>query len=85
MTDTTQQSTPPLRALLPRIFSRAQPAGALENLLRTVRAQHPKADLALIERACKVAERAHEGQTRKSGEAYITHPLAVAQILADLG
>lgn len=85
MTDTTQQSTPPLRALLPRIFSRAQPAGALENLLRTVRAQHPKADLALIERAYKVAEKAHEGQTRKSGEPYITHPLAVAQILADLG
>ncbi len=85
MTDTTQQSTPPLRALLPRIFSRAQPAGALESLIRTVRAQHPKADVALIERAYKVAERAHEGQTRKSGEPYITHPLAVAQILADLG
>ncbi|UYN84188.1 MAG: bifunctional (p)ppGpp synthetase/guanosine-3',5'-bis(diphosphate) 3'-pyrophosphohydrolase [Microcella sp.] len=85
MTDTTQQSGAPLRALLPRIFSRAQPAGALEHLLRTVRAEHPKADIALIERAYQVAEAAHEGQTRKSGEPYITHPLAVAQILADLG
>ena len=85
MTDTTQQSTASLRALLPRIFSRSQTPGALEKLTRTVRAQHPKADIALIERAYQVAERAHEGQTRKSGEPYITHPLAVAQILADLG
>jgi GTP pyrophosphokinase len=85
MTDTTQQSSASLRALLPRIFSRSQTGGALESLVRTVRAQHPKADIALIERAYQVAERAHEGQTRKSGEPYITHPLAVAQILADLG
>ncbi|MFN4000776.1 RelA/SpoT family protein [Microcella sp.] len=85
MTDTTQQSSASLRALLPRIFSRSQTGGALESLIRTVRAQHPKADIALIERAYQVAERAHEGQTRKSGEPYITHPLAVAQILADLG
>lgn len=85
MTETTQQSAASLRALLPRIFSRAQPVGALETLLRTVRAQHPKADLALIERAYHAAERAHEGQARKSGEPYITHPLAVAQILAELG
>ncbi len=53
--------------------------------MRTVRMHHPKADLALIERAYTVAERAHEGQKRKSGEPYITHPIAVAQILADLG
>ena len=46
---------------------------------------HPKVDLSLIERAYTVAERAHEGQKRKSGEPYITHPIAVAQILADLG
>ena len=87
MTETQQppQSTATLRALLPKLFSRAQPAGGLEKLVRTVRAQHPKADLGLIERAYQVAERAHEGQTRKSGEPYITHPLAVAQILADLG
>lgn len=84
MTDVTQ-GTVPLRSLLPRIFSRSQPAGALDRLIRTVRAQHPKADIPLIERAYAVAEKAHEGQTRKSGEPYITHPLAVAQILAELG
>lgn len=85
MTETTQQSSASLRALLPRIFSRSQSGGALEALIRTLRTHHPKADIALIERAYQVAERAHEGQTRKSGEPYITHPLAVAQILADLG
>jgi GTP pyrophosphokinase len=85
MTETTQQSTASLRALLPRIFSRSQSGGALEKLIRTVRAQHPKADIGLIERAYQVAERAHEGQTRKSGEPYITHPVAVAKICAELG
>ncbi|MFK5635577.1 MULTISPECIES: RelA/SpoT family protein [unclassified Ornithinimicrobium] len=58
---------------------------ALEPLLRSVRATHPKADLSLIERAYEVAEREHQGQKRKSGDAYITHPLAVASILAELG
>ncbi|GLI28783.1 GTP pyrophosphokinase [Agromyces rhizosphaerae] len=76
---------PSLRRLVPRIFSKAQPSGAVDTLLRTVRMHHPKADLAVIERAHAVAERAHEGQKRKSGEPYITHPIAVAQILADLG
>ncbi|MFK5689325.1 RelA/SpoT family protein [Ornithinimicrobium sp. LYQ92] len=58
---------------------------ALEPLLRSVRATHPKADLALIERAYAVADEMHKGQLRKSGDAYITHPLAVATILAELG
>ena len=38
-----------------------------------------------VERAFLIAEKAHEGQLRKSGERYITHPVAVAQILAELG
>ena len=57
----------------------------LEPLLRSVRATHPKADLSVIERAYAVAERAHDGQMRKSGDPYITHPLAVTTILAELG
>src|SRR6478609_7358111 len=57
----------------------------LEPLFRAVRANHPKADLALIERAYRVAEELHAGQTRKSGDPYITHPLAVTTILADIG
>lgn len=57
----------------------------LEPLLRAVRATHPKADLAVIERAFEVAARAHAGQKRKSGDPYITHPVAVSAILAELG
>jgi len=57
----------------------------LEPLLRTVRSSHPKADLSIIERAYDVAENAHQGQLRKSGDPYITHPLAVTTILAELG
>ena len=57
----------------------------LEPLIRTVRATHPKADLRLIERAYEVAARQHANQSRKSGDPYITHPLAVAMILAELG
>ena len=85
MTEAGVNSTASLRRLVPRIFSKAQPSGAVETLMRTVRMHHPKADLGLVERAYTVAERAHEGQKRKSGEPYITHPIAVAQILADLG
>jgi GTP diphosphokinase / guanosine-3',5'-bis(diphosphate) 3'-diphosphatase len=57
----------------------------LEPLLRTVRGTHPKADISVIERAFDAAARAHSGQKRKSGDPYITHPVAVASILAELG
>ena len=84
-TQLTRPSQPALRRLVPRIFSRSQPSGAVDTLMRTVRSHHPKADLGVIERAYSTAERAHDGQTRQSGEPYITHPVMVAQILADLG
>ena len=57
----------------------------LEPLFRTIHSNHPKADLRDIERAYEVAERYHRGQKRKSGDPFITHPLAVATILAELG
>jgi GTP diphosphokinase / guanosine-3',5'-bis(diphosphate) 3'-diphosphatase len=87
VTETREQapSTASLRRRVPRLFSRSQPAGAVETLIRTVRTHHPKADTSVIERAYATAERAHAGQLRQSGEPYITHPLAVSQILADLG
>ena len=47
--------------------------------------RHPGASPELIQRAFKAAHAAHDGQMRKSGEAYITHPVAVAEIIADLG
>ncbi len=57
----------------------------LEPLIKTVRATHPKADVRLIERAYEVAAHCHADQKRLSGDPYITHPLAVATILAELG
>ena len=83
--DTTTSGTTALRRLVPRIFSRGSAPGAVDQLVRTVRTNHPRADISVIERAYAVAERAHRGQKRRSGEPYITHPIAVAQILADLG
>jgi len=76
-----------LRYRLPRIFTRGSTAlGAdLAELVKVVKVNHPKSDHQVIERAYKTAAKYHEGQKRKSGEDYITHPLAVARILADLG
>ncbi|MGH9077206.1 MAG: RelA/SpoT family protein [Acidimicrobiales bacterium] len=62
-----------------------QAADALTPLLSAFRARHPKGDTSLIVRAYEQADRAHDGQLRRSGEAYISHPLAVATILAGLG
>ncbi|MGH3226385.1 MAG: HD domain-containing protein, partial [Streptosporangiaceae bacterium] len=57
----------------------------LEPLIKTVRATHPKADIRLVERAYDTAAHWHRDQKRKSGDPFITHPLAVATILAELG
>jgi len=56
----------------------------VQPLLDKVREYNPSADVALIQRAFEFAAKAHEGQTRRSGEPYITHPLAVAEIVASL-
>ncbi|MFB6888810.1 RelA/SpoT family protein [Kitasatospora sp. NPDC056327] len=58
---------------------------ALEPLVQAHRRHHPQADLGLLGRAYRLAEESHRGQKRKSGEPYITHPLAVTVILAQLG
>ncbi len=83
------EAVPPargMRARLARMGSRSQTGNpVLEPLFRTVRANHPKADLALLERAYLTAEKHHGTQMRKSGDPYITHPLAVTTILADIG
>jgi GTP pyrophosphokinase len=85
----TEQSAPAsarVRNRLARIGSRSSSANpVLDPLLRIYRATHPKGDVASIQKAYEVAERMHEGQTRKSGDPYITHPLAVTTILAELG
>lgn len=55
------------------------------EFLDTILAFNPKYDMELIGRAYDVAEEMHRGQLRKSGEPYLIHPMAVAEILADLG
>ncbi|PFG28616.1 RelA/SpoT family protein [Corynebacterium renale] len=57
----------------------------LEPLLSIHRQFHPKADGLILDRAYSTAERLHDGVFRKSGEPYITHPLAVATIAAEIG
>jgi GTP pyrophosphokinase len=54
-------------------------------LIGALKEHHPSANIAEIERAYLIAENAHRGQLRKSGEEYITHPVAVTMILAELG
>ncbi|MCP9272886.1 RelA/SpoT family protein [Mycolicibacterium arenosum] len=57
----------------------------LEPLVAVHREIYPKADLAVLQKAYEVAEMRHADQLRRSGDPYITHPLAVANILAELG
>ncbi|HEX2689415.1 MAG TPA: bifunctional (p)ppGpp synthetase/guanosine-3',5'-bis(diphosphate) 3'-pyrophosphohydrolase, partial [Kofleriaceae bacterium] len=56
----------------------------LDQILSEVAGYFPTADLPLVRRAYQFAAEAHDGQTRKSGDPYVTHPLAVAQIIAEL-
>ncbi|MGI5403350.1 RelA/SpoT family protein [Streptomyces sp. CA-135486] len=58
---------------------------AIGHVADAHRAHHPDADLAVLHKAYVLAESSHRGQFRKSGEPYITHPLAVTLILAELG
>ena len=60
------------------------PAELYRTLVEGVKRYHPSDDLTMIAKAYQVAEEAHKGQKRKSGEPYIIHPLCVAIILADL-
>ena len=55
-----------------------------KELISSVRKYHPSADISMIDKAFQIANNAHKGQVRKSGEPYIIHPLCVAIILADL-
>ena len=74
-----------LRSRFARLAGSRPSYPELDPLLRTLRKYHPKADTRLVERAYEMAAYLHRDQKRRSGEAYITHPLAVATILAELG
>jgi len=80
---------PPAREAPPKANGKATAtedlvATAVANLLETIRREEPKADVAPIERAIAFAIEAHGDQKRASGEPYVTHPIAAAQILADI-
>ena len=60
------------------------PEELYQELIRKIRLYHPSDDFSLIEKAYHVADDAHQGQKRKSGEPYIIHPICVAIILAEL-
>lgn len=65
--------------------SRVKIDPVLDPLVSIHRQIHPKADIAVLQRAYDTAERLHDGVFRKSGDPYITHPLAVATIAAEIG
>jgi len=56
----------------------------LDQIVSEVAGYDPNADLGLVRRAYEFAAQAHEGQTRKSGDPYVTHPISVARIIAEL-
>ena len=70
------------------LLSRLRPGegerDGLDALLKTVRGYNPKADIKEIQRAHALAAASHEGQKRLTGDDFITHPLAVSQVVADL-
>ena len=60
------------------------PEQLYQEMITRVRKYHPSTDISMIDKAFQIANNAHKGQVRKSGEPYIIHPLCVAIILADL-
>ncbi|MEJ5919753.1 MULTISPECIES: RelA/SpoT family protein [unclassified Corynebacterium] len=64
---------------------RTKVSPVLDPLVAVHKEVHPRADLSQLQKAYDTAERLHEGVRRKSGEPYITHPLAVATIAAEIG
>ncbi|BCJ88138.1 RelA/SpoT family protein [Effusibacillus dendaii] len=68
----------------PNIEQRRESPTGIQQLIKKVDRYGSPADLELINRAYEFAKQAHQGQKRRSGEDYIIHPVAVADILADL-
>ena len=71
--------------LLPWRRQQSSPDDEMAPVLQSFRRRHPNASTALMSKAFETARAAHSQQTRKSGEGYINHPLAVAKIVADIG
>jgi GTP diphosphokinase / guanosine-3',5'-bis(diphosphate) 3'-diphosphatase len=74
-----------VKAVLKKVRPSRTPETELGTLIKEIKARRPKADVKLIEKAFEMADAAHAGQLRKSGDPFISHPLGVATILAGLG
>ncbi len=74
-----------LRSRLARFASNRSGPSELDPVLKALRQFHPKSDVKVLQRAYEVSAYLHRDQVRRSGEPYITHPIAVALILAELG
>jgi GTP pyrophosphokinase len=70
---------------MPSSSTTESPSATLEDVLAAFTGHHPSGDVGLIDRAHAWAARAHQGQKRKTGDPYITHPVAVAEMLAGYG
>src|SRR5438132_10211654 len=85
---TSTNGSPPANPTKPPKPRTTAPVSLIEQgaagLLASVRRHDPQADVAAIERAIEFAIDAHGDQRRASGEPYVTHPIAAAQILADI-
>jgi GTP diphosphokinase / guanosine-3',5'-bis(diphosphate) 3'-diphosphatase len=71
-----------LRSVLARRFG--EPSSPLERYLKEIRSLSPGVDLKRLEKAWRYASDQHDGQLRKSGEAFINHPMEVTRLLAEL-
>ncbi|MBS4968780.1 MAG: bifunctional (p)ppGpp synthetase/guanosine-3',5'-bis(diphosphate) 3'-pyrophosphohydrolase [Lachnospiraceae bacterium] len=79
-----KQDVADVEASVKKMEDFTSPTELYRTLVEGVKRYHPSDDLTLIDKAYRVADEAHRGQKRKSGEPYIIHPLCVAIILADL-
>jgi guanosine-3',5'-bis(diphosphate) 3'-pyrophosphohydrolase len=85
------EQAPEKRPAIKGVLSRLRPTRTvtvprqIDDIVRLVKAQHPRTDTRAIVRAFELAQAVHEGQLRKSGEEFIEHPIGVARILAEQG
>ena len=71
--------------VLPWRRHQAATSHELAPLLAAYKRRHPKGSVSPINRAYDMSREAHRHQTRTTGESYITHPVAVASVVADIG
>ena len=70
---------------MPSFVTTESKTATLDEVIEAFRSHYPDGDVELLKRAHATAKKAHEGQVRKTGDAYITHPTTVAYMLAQYG